>query len=240
MLHEGGQEMGKRSRFSRHSLLIASAVLTLSLLVEAANAQDRAKLATVPAIGHSAAVVSVSFLPDGARVVPGSVDRTVTLWDTATGRLLRTLDGRSPILVQGPTFPGVDLPERESFRRVAEEFITTAAAGDIAKMTRMISPDMVTRTGREAVERYLADNVLPFFEQFKETGRSTTITRTADMPGFVFYMYMVSKADQLRPFVIFVIEENGAKVVANILLDQFVEGRHCALEAGRWKCPDFQ
>jgi len=56
----------------------------------------------------------------------------------------------------------------------------------------------------------------------------------------VFYMYMVSKADQLRPFVIFVIEENGAKVVANILLDKFVEGRHCAFETGRWKCPDFR
>ena len=53
-------------------------------------------------------------------------------------------------------------------------------------------------------------------------------------------MYMVSKADQLRPFVIYVIEENGAKVVANILLDKFVEGRHCAFEAGRWKCPDFR
>ncbi len=36
------------------------------------------------------------------------------------------------------------------------------------------------------------------------------------------------------------IEENGAKVVANILLDKFVEGRQCAFEAGRWKCPDFR
>src|SRR5215470_16013878 len=145
----------------------------------------------------------------------------------------------SPILVQGPTLAAVDLPERESFRQVAEEFIAAAASGDMAKMTRMVSPDVVTRTGREAVERYLADNVLPFFAQFKETGRSTTITRTAEVPGFVFHMYMVSKTDQLRPFVIYVVEENGAQVVVNILLDHFVEGRHCALEAGQWKCPDF-
>jgi hypothetical protein len=181
--------MGKRRRFSRHRLLIATAVLTSSLPAEAANARDRA-------------------------------------------------DGHSPILVQGPTFPGV---EQESFRQVAEEFIAAAAAGDMAKMIRMLSPEIVTRTGgREAAERYLADNVLPFFAQFKETGRNTTITRTADMPGFVFYMYMVSKADQLRPFVIYVIEENGAKVVVNILPDEFVEGRHCAFKDRRWKCPDFQ
>jgi hypothetical protein len=183
---------------SRNSLLIASAVLTLSLLAEAANALDGAKLEIAPARGHS------------------------------------------PILVQGSTLPGGDLPEREFFRLVAEEFIAAAAAGDMAKMTRMISPGVVTRTGREAVERYLADNVLSFFTQFKETGRSTTITRTADMPGFVFYMYMVSKSDQLHPFVIYVIDENGAKVVVNILTDKFVEGRHCAFEAGGWKCPDFR
>ncbi len=50
---------------------------------------------------------------------------------------------------------------------------------------------------------------------------------------------MVSKADELRPFVIYVIEEDGAKVVANVLVDHFVETRHCARVASRWKCPDF-
>jgi len=232
--------MGKRLRYSRHRLLIASAVLTLSLPAEAAKPKDRAKLEIVPAIGHSTVVGSVAFSPDGAHVVTDNVDRPIKVWDTAPGLRLRTLDGHSPILVQGPTPPGVDFPGSESFRQVAEEFIAAAAAGEMAKMTRMISPDMVRRTGREGVERYLADNVLPFFAQFKETGRSTSITRTAGVPGFVFYMYMVSKTDQLRPFVIYVIEENGAKVVVNILPDKFVEGRHCAFEAGRWKCPDFR
>ena len=31
------------------------------------------------------------------------------------------------------------------------------------------------------------------------------------MTGFAFYMYMVSKGGELRPFVIYVIEEGGAK-----------------------------
>jgi len=232
--------MGKRLRYSRHSLLIASAVLTLSLLAEAAKPQDKAKLEIVPAVGHSTVVGSVAFSPDDAHVVTDNVDRPIKVWDTAPGLRLRTRDGHSPILVQQQTPPGFDLPGSESFRQVAEEFIAAAAAGNMAKMMRMISPDMVRRTGREGVERYLADNVLPFFAQFKETGRSTSITRTAGVPGFVFYMYMVSKTDQLRPFVIYVIEENGAKVVVNILPDKFVEGRHCAFEAGRWKCPDFR
>jgi hypothetical protein len=42
-----------------------------------------------------------------------------------------------------------------------------------------------------------------------------------------------------RPFVIHVIDEGGAKVVANVLVDRLVEGRHCLKVPAGWKCPDF-
>ena len=103
----------------------------------------------------------------------------------------------------------------------------------------MLSPAIAAKTGPEGVERFLAGEVLPFFAPFKEVARSVTVTRTADVTGFVFYMYMVAKTDELRPFVIYVIEEGGAKVVANVLVDLFVEGRHCLKVAAGWKCPDF-
>jgi hypothetical protein len=66
-----------------------------------------------------------------------------------------------------------------------------------------------------------------------------SVTRTAEVRGFAFYMSMVSAMDELRPFVIYVIEEGGAKVVANVLVDHLVEGRHCIKVPTRWKCPDF-
>ena len=125
------------------------------------------------------------------------------------------------------------------FRSVADEFMAAARAGDAAKATRMLSPAIVAKTGPEGVERFLTGEVLPFFSQFKGVGSSITVSRTADVSGFVFYMYMVSSTDELRPFVIYVIEEGGAKVVANVLVDHFVESRHCARVAARWKCPDF-
>ena len=81
--------------------------------------------------------------------------------------------------------------------------------------------------------------MLPFFAPYKELARNVSITRTADVTGFAFYMYMVSKTDELRPFVIYVIEEESAKVVANVLVDRVVEGRHCLNVAGGWRCPDF-
>jgi hypothetical protein len=129
--------------------------------------------------------------------------------------------------------------QQQPFRSVADEFMAAATAGDATKSARMLSPTIVAKTGTEGVERFLTGEVLPFFSQFKGVGSSITVSRTADVTGFVFYMYMVSKTDELRPFVIYVIEEGGAKVVANVLVDHFVATRHCARVASRWKCPDF-
>jgi hypothetical protein len=123
--------------------------------------------------------------------------------------------------------------------RVAEAFVSAAAAGARDKIARMLSPAIAGRTEPESVERFLTAEVLPFFAPYKELARSVSITRTADVTGFAFYMYMVSKTDELRPFVIYVIEEESAKVVANVLVDRVVEGRHCLNVAGGWRCPDF-
>jgi hypothetical protein len=125
------------------------------------------------------------------------------------------------------------------FRTVADEFITAAAAGDAIRAARMISPAAKAKNGPEGLDRFLTGEVLPFFAHFKKVGSSVTITRTADVPGFAYYMYMVTKTDELRPFVIYVVEEGGAKVVANILVDHLVKNRHCILVGARWKCPDF-
>ena len=45
--------------------------------------------------GHSSPVWSVCYSPDGTKVVSGSTDNTVRIWDTTTGAELSILQGHS-------------------------------------------------------------------------------------------------------------------------------------------------
>ena len=71
-------------------------VLALVLSVNGAAAQDKPKIEITPKIPHSAAVVgSVAFSPDGTHLLSGSPDKTLKLWDAATGELIRTFEGHA-------------------------------------------------------------------------------------------------------------------------------------------------
>jgi WD40 repeat protein len=48
-----------------------------------------------PLTGHADHVQSVSFSPDGKRIVSGSRDNTLKVWDAQTGQEMLTLEGHS-------------------------------------------------------------------------------------------------------------------------------------------------
>ena len=45
--------------------------------------------------GHSDEVNSVAYSPDGTKIISGSFDKTIKIWDANTGECLETLEGHS-------------------------------------------------------------------------------------------------------------------------------------------------
>jgi WD40 repeat protein len=84
--------MGPRKVLQRNIALLLG-ILAHSLMTDGVCAQVKQKVEIVSQLGHRGALISVAFSPDGARVLSGSADRTLKLWDVATGALIRTFDG---------------------------------------------------------------------------------------------------------------------------------------------------
>ena len=68
---------------------------SFSLLTWAAMAGVAEEKGTEPRalVGHTDPVYSVDFTSDGSRIVTGSFDKTLKLWDAATLKPLRTYAG---------------------------------------------------------------------------------------------------------------------------------------------------
>ena len=51
-----------------------------------------------PSSGHSSDVNSVAISADGTKVISGSGDNTIKIWDAASGDVMQTLSGESDML----------------------------------------------------------------------------------------------------------------------------------------------
>lgn len=120
--------------------------------------------------------------------------------------------------------------EAAPMRAAADAFVARALAGERDAALAMLSPTLVARMGPDAVARALDAQILPFFQRGRQVGRSTTVTRTTDAAGssgFAFYQWLEPRdGGAARPFTLYVVREQGRLVVANIVPDRLVEGRH--------------
>ena len=121
--------------------------------------------------------------------------------------------------------------EAQPMRAAADTFIAHAMAGQAERAAAMLSPALLARIGHEAAANVMRTQILPFFQRGGAVGRSTTVTRTTDASGntgFAFYLWLDARepGEPARPFTLYMVREQGRVVVANVVPDRLVAGRH--------------
>ena len=76
--------------------LLCFSIILFNLIIWNVTAQTAEQsIETVIQTGHYAAVTAVAYSPDGKFAVTGSADKTIKLWEVATGREIRSYLGNS-------------------------------------------------------------------------------------------------------------------------------------------------
>ncbi|MGB0084462.1 MAG: caspase family protein [Rhodomicrobiaceae bacterium] len=89
-------EAGMASSMRLGTLFVFAGLLgTAALFSSSAKAQQHFETQLVPQMGHTDAVWSVAFSPDGHLALSGSEDNTLRLWEVGTGKELRSFNGHT-------------------------------------------------------------------------------------------------------------------------------------------------
>ena len=79
----------------RAVLRIVAVEIAVAFASAFAAAEERPQAEIIPQLGHSGEVLSVAIAPDGKTALSGSDDKTLRLWDLASGREIRKFEGHS-------------------------------------------------------------------------------------------------------------------------------------------------
>lgn len=116
----------------------------------------------------------------------------------------------------------------EPFHTLAEEVIGQLMQGDVSGLQTHFSPNFLHQIGEQTFKQVCSELLIPFFETAQTLGPSSTVTYTTDSfgnTGYAFYR-TVTEGAATKPFIIYMVQENGRIVVANLVVNKTYEDMH--------------
>jgi hypothetical protein len=114
----------------------------------------------------------------------------------------------------------------EPYREMAESLVEHLIAGRATVVIGHFSPNFREHLGLSTVEWVFNEQMLPFFAGASGLGNGCTVTYTHDAfgsRGYAFYLTLKGPGG-LKPFVMYMVREDGRIVLANVVLDKVYNG----------------
>lgn len=115
----------------------------------------------------------------------------------------------------------------EEYERFVNESLSVLTEGTTEQMTERFTEGVIRRTkehyGDGAIERIIDEKFRPFFEDLKHLDTSLTSVPTTDADGnrgMAFFRTFLTKDNRQKPFVIYVVREEGALKIGNLLINK--------------------
>lgn len=119
--------------------------------------------------------------------------------------------------------------QAEAYGGLVSAAVNALANADADTFKGLLSPNFRAVLDEATVDGVVQSQLIPFFSDFAEPGRTTYIIDTQDQfgsAGFAFYTSIITGDGEERPFVIYMVEEAGNLVVANLLVNTTFEDMH--------------
>jgi hypothetical protein len=115
----------------------------------------------------------------------------------------------------------------DDYQELVEKAVRLLAQGQSEEFRALLSPSMLRRSekqlGETVIETIIKERYVPFFKTFHHFNPTVASMKTSDADGHrgvAVFRTFVDQVDQERPFVVYVLEEEGELVVGNLLINK--------------------
>ena len=117
--------------------------------------------------------------------------------------------------------------DSQPYHEMADWLVQQLTGGNAGAVIGNFSPNFISQLGLPTVIQVFEEQMLPFFAgQVLGGGRTVTFTHDSfGSSGFAFYLTVMGSGGE-KPFVLYVVNENGRLVMANLVLNKTFADMH--------------
>jgi hypothetical protein len=117
----------------------------------------------------------------------------------------------------------------DEYSVLVRQAVDALVKDDAASFRKLLSPSLIKRTesamGTGAIQTIIEQRFIPFFSDFYELNESVETIPTSDREGhkgLALFRSFRTEDGEDRPFAIYVLHEDGALVIGNLLLNKLL------------------